>query len=84
MASKSTFLLGLLVLIVALHHTCSQKTNFVNVEEKLGDYDEPEWFFENVPFVELPEEGQAIEDVYYYRWTSLKRHLRYVVSLIFV
>ncbi|CAG2115456.1 unnamed protein product, partial [Medioppia subpectinata] len=32
--------------------------------------------FENIPFIDIPD--KHIEDVYYYRWSSLKRHLRYL------
>ena len=38
---------------------------------------EPQWFKENIPFLDCPD--SAIQDVYYYRWSSYKRHLRYGV-----
>lgn len=53
----------------------SQSTSFVDGLSKLVDYAEPDWFLANIPFLEVPD--PAIEAVYYYRWTSLKRHLRY-------
>lgn len=54
-----------------------QGTNFVNQDSKLEGFFEPQWFKDNIPFIELPD--KEIEDVYYYRWSSLKRHLRYTV-----
>jgi hypothetical protein len=32
---------------------------------------------ENIPFIDIPDSN--IQDVYYYRWSSLQRHLRYTV-----
>ena len=54
-----------------------QSTNFVDQDSKVGKYAEPGWFKDNIPFLEVP--SKEIEDVYYYRWSSLKRHLRYTV-----
>jgi hypothetical protein len=33
---------------------------------------------QNIPFIDIPDKG--IADVYYYRWSSLQRHLRYTVA----
>jgi len=38
---------------------------------------DPQWFKENIPFLDCPD--SSIQDVYYYRWSSYKRHLRYTV-----
>jgi hypothetical protein len=38
---------------------------------------DPQWFKENIPFLDCPD--SAIQDVYYYRWSAYKRHLRYTV-----
>jgi len=53
----------------------AQNTNFVNKDSKLVTLDEPQWFKDNIPFVEVPD--RQIEEVYYYRFSSHKRHLRY-------
>lgn len=52
-------------------------TNFVDKDSKLKDFFEPQWYKDNIPFIEVPD--KEIEDVYYYRWSSLKRHLRYTI-----
>lgn len=64
-----------LLVALSVSTISAQTTSFVSVEDKLVGYAEPEWFVANVPFLEVPD--AAIEAVYYYRWTSLKRHLRY-------
>ena len=51
------------------------ETKFINKNSKVQEYAEKEWFLANIPFVELPDKN--IEEVYYYRWSSHKRHLRY-------
>ncbi|ODM90461.1 Beta-L-arabinobiosidase [Orchesella cincta] len=55
--------------------TSAQTTNFVNQDSKLEGLAEPQWFKENIPFLEVPD--TQIEEVYYYRFSSHKRHLRY-------
>jgi len=64
------FLLGFL--------NCSDgaPTSFVNKDSKLVNFAEKQWFKDSIPFVEVPDKN--IEDVYYYRWSSHKRHLRYL------
>lgn len=52
-----------------------QTTNFIDRESKVSGFFEKGWYIKNIPFVEIPD--QNIEDVYYYRWSSHKRHLRY-------
>jgi hypothetical protein len=41
----------------------------------LGGLAEPEWYKANIPFLEVPD--RELQDVYYYRWSTYKRHLRY-------
>lgn len=65
------------LLITAVTNIANGETNFVNKDSKLRGFFEPQWFKDNIPFVEVPD--KEIEDVYYYRWSSLKRHLRYTV-----
>ena len=64
----------LLIFIIPVH---GQGTNFVDQDSKVGKFAEPGWFKDNIPFLEVP--NKEIEDVYYYRWSTLKRHLRYTV-----
>lgn len=37
--------------------------------------DEPQWYKDNIPFLDTPDND--IDDVYYYRWSTYKRALRY-------
>lgn len=41
----------------------------------LANVEDPEWFQENVPLVDLP--NKEIQDVYYYRWMTHREHLSY-------
>lgn len=50
-------------------------TAFLDHDRLLEGYAEPEWYRANIPFLEVPD--QEIQDVYYYRWSTFKRHLRY-------
>ncbi|HEX2130962.1 MAG TPA: glycosyl hydrolase family 65 protein, partial [Actinophytocola sp.] len=50
-------------------------TSFLDHDELLGGLAEPEWYEANIPFLDVPDE--TVEDVYYYRWSTYKRHLRY-------
>ena len=43
-------------------------TSFLNHKHLLGSIEDPGWYEDNVPFVELPD--QQIQDVYYYRLQS--------------
>jgi hypothetical protein len=72
---NSIILFSLLLFCASL--SIAQRTNFVNEDSKLVDYAEKQWFKDNIPFLEVPDD--KIEAVYYYRWSSLKRHLRYTV-----
>ncbi len=51
-------------------------------DQILTDYeiDEPGWFKENIPFIDTPDE--AIDEVYYYRWSTYKRNLRYPTASV--
>lgn len=39
--------------------------------------DEPQWYKDNIPFLDTPDND--IDGVYYYRWSTYKRALRYTV-----
>ncbi|CAG2177037.1 unnamed protein product, partial [Oppiella nova] len=54
------------------------KNEFIDKTSKVKDFAEHQWFVRNIPFIEIPD--KHIEDVYYYRWSSLKRHLRYTIT----
>ncbi|WP_113702025.1 MGH1-like glycoside hydrolase domain-containing protein [Nonomuraea lactucae] len=53
-------------------------TAFLDHRAMLSGYAEPEWYEANVPFLEVPD--REIQDVYYYRWSTYKRHIRYTDS----
>ncbi len=65
-----------LILFCLLDISYSQMTSFVDKDSKLVGFAEKQWFRDNIPFVEVPDKN--IENVYYYRWASHKRHLRYI------
>ena len=50
-------------------------TNFLNKTALLGSANDPAWFLNNIPFLEVPD--TQIQQVYYYRWQSLKGHFVY-------
>ena len=50
-------------------------TTFLNHSAYITDFDEPQWYLDNIPFVDFPD--QSLQDVYYYRCTVIKRHLKY-------
>ncbi|WP_433440802.1 MGH1-like glycoside hydrolase domain-containing protein [Nonomuraea sp. CA-141351] len=53
-------------------------TAFLDHRALLAGYAEPEWYEANIPFLEVPD--REIQDVYYYRWSTYKRHIRYTDS----
>ncbi|CAL8085948.1 unnamed protein product [Orchesella dallaii] len=62
--------------VISLTLISAQTTNFVDKDSKLVGFGEPQWFKDNIPFVEVPD--TQIEEVYYYRFSTHKRHLRYI------
>lgn len=52
-----------------------KSTNFLDHESYVSDFDDVQWYLDNIPFVDFPE--QSIQDVYYYRTSVIKRHLKY-------
>ena len=50
-------------------------TNFLDHGKLLAGVEDPAWFEENVPILDVPE--QQIQDVYYYRWQTWREHLFY-------
>jgi len=54
-------------------------TNFLSKSALLGAVDDPAWFLNNIPFLEVPD--TQIQQVYYYRWQTYKEHLIYTGSI---
>jgi len=52
-----------------------QTTSFLNHSSYIEQYDDQQWLLDNIPFIDLPD--KTVEDVYYYRATVLKRHLKW-------
>ena len=50
-------------------------THFLNQSALLGNVNDPDWFTNNIPFLEVPD--TQIQQVYYYRWQTYKEHLVY-------
>ena len=67
---------SLCICLFVLSSVSANGPNVIDKLNKIKDFDEKNWFLENIPFIELPDKN--IEDVYYYRWSSHKRHLRYL------
>src|SRR4051812_780808 len=40
--------------------------------------DQPQWYEDNIPFLDTPDKN--LDEVYYYRWSTYKRALRYTVA----
>ncbi|RFU79738.1 coagulation factor 5 8 type domain-containing [Trichoderma arundinaceum] len=53
----------------------STGASFLNHSQLLAGFEDPNWFEQNIPFLEVP--NQQIQDVYYYRWQTYKEHLTY-------
>lgn len=50
-------------------------TNFLNHSSYITGLDDHQWYLDNIPFIDLPD--QSMQDVYYYRASVIKRHLRW-------
>ena len=53
-------------------------TSFLDQATPIKDFFGQTFLKQNIPFIDIPDKG--IQDVYYYRWSSLQRHLRYTVA----
>ncbi|GAP90349.1 putative six-hairpin glycosidase [Rosellinia necatrix] len=53
-------------------------TLFLDHEGPLSGFQGRSFLRDNIPFIDIPD--KLIQDVYYYRWTSLQRNLRYVTA----
>ena len=50
-------------------------TSILNHSAYINAFDDQQWFIDNIPFVDFPD--KSIQDVYYYRTTVIKRHLKW-------
>ncbi|KAK7542863.1 Six-hairpin glycosidase-like protein [Phyllosticta citribraziliensis] len=50
-------------------------TSFLDHAGFLSGFDDAQWYLDNIPFVDFPD--QSLQDVYYYRASVIKRHLKY-------
>ena len=49
-------------------------TSFLNHSSYIANFDDQQWYLDNIPFIDVPD--QALQDVYYYRTSVIKRHLK--------
>ena len=52
-----------------------KSTNLLNHTQYLTGIDDPQLYLDNIPFIDVPD--QSIQDVYYYRSSVVKRHLKW-------
>lgn len=52
-----------------------QTTHFLNHSSYISAYDDQQWLLDNIPFIDIPD--KTVQDVYYYRSTVIKRHLKW-------
>ncbi|KAF2094936.1 Six-hairpin glycosidase [Rhizodiscina lignyota] len=52
-----------------------KSTNILEHATYVKSFDDPQWYLDNIPFVDFPD--QHIQDVYYYRATVIKRHIKW-------
>ena len=55
----------------------SSGTSFLDHVAPISGFLGQTFLKDNIPFIDIPDSN--IQDVYYYRWSSLQRHLRYTV-----
>ncbi|KAI1463851.1 Six-hairpin glycosidase [Daldinia caldariorum] len=51
-------------------------TSFLDHETPISAFAGKSFLRHNIPFIDIPD--SLIEDVYYYRWTTIQRNLRYI------
>ncbi|KAI1206109.1 Six-hairpin glycosidase-like protein [Annulohypoxylon truncatum] len=51
-------------------------TSFLDHEKPISTFAGKSFLRHNIPFIDIPD--PLIQDVYYYRWTSMQRNLRYI------
>ena len=70
---RGAFALTAAVAVILLGQ--SKGTTFLNHASLLTGREDPDWFEQNVPFLDIPD--TQIQAVYYYRWQTYKEHLVY-------
>jgi hypothetical protein len=55
----------------------SHSTSFLDHVTPIDGFFGQTFLRENIPFIDIPDSN--IQEVYYYRWSALQRHLRYTV-----
>ncbi|KAE8452221.1 hypothetical protein EG329_001688 [Mollisiaceae sp. DMI_Dod_QoI] len=53
-------------------------TNFLDHEKPISSFWGQTFLNENIPYIDIPNEN--IQEVYYYRWSTIQRHLRYTIA----
>jgi hypothetical protein len=55
------------------------KTHYLDPQTYLSGAVDSEWYVDNIPFLDVPDSAtkSAIQPIYYYRWSTLKRAIRY-------
>lgn len=53
-------------------------TDFLDHDSPISSYFGKEFLKENIPYIDIPDKN--IEEVYYYRWSTLADHLRYTTA----
>ncbi|KAI1340327.1 Six-hairpin glycosidase-like protein [Xylariaceae sp. FL0016] len=79
---------GIVILVVLVYTLLTQTstgskttidvkgTSFLDHEIPISSFYGKTFLRDNIPFIHIPD--QTIQDVYYYRWTSIQRNIRYV------
>lgn len=53
-------------------------TSFLDHETPIANFTGKTFLRDNIPYIDIPD--KTIQDVYYYRWSSLARHLHYTIA----
>ncbi|KAI8953157.1 Six-hairpin glycosidase-like protein [Xylaria longipes] len=77
--------LGLAYTVLARHQLLPRQdtsdvkgTSFLDHEDPISGFLGRTFLRDNIPYIDIPD--KLIQDVYYYRWTSLQRNIRYVTA----
>lgn len=60
--------------IAAVITSASSSSSLLN-NTVLDSFDGSQWLKDNIPLIDIPD--KTIEEIYYYRWSVLQRHLHY-------
>jgi hypothetical protein len=54
-------------------------THYLDTSTYLAGFDDPQWYVDNIPFLDVPDAltSSEIQPIYHYRWSTLKRAIRY-------